>query len=48
MVESPYAHLVTRFNNRNMRIVKRFKDNMIRIITTCESQCCCLRVNVII
>ena len=48
IIHSPYAHLVTRFNNRNMRIVKRFKDNMIRIITTCESRCCCLRVNVII
>ena len=32
---APYAHLVIRFNNRNMRIVKRFNDEMISIITTC-------------
>ena len=34
-VRPPYAHLVIRFNNRNMRIVKRFNDEMISIITTC-------------
>ena len=33
--QTPYAHLVIRFNSRNMRIVKRFKDEMISIITTC-------------